>query len=847
MDLFSRKTGVRSRYENGRIVDPTALHQTPHRIGDPFLPKSGQPFCSSERVRLVISGQVQGVGFRPFVFSLASSLGLTGFILNDSRGVTIEVQGDRKALSEFSLQLELQKPSVSRIDSLRRENVAACPEESSFLIRISPAFDENTRGTSFDSLLPDTATCPDCLTELFEPKNRRYQYPLISCTRCGPRFSIAIKPPFDRVRTTLERFPLCIQCQKEFEDPGNRRFHAQTIGCPMCGPKTHFLDGEGNPVSGGDPVQNVLQALLKGEVIAIKGIGGYHLAGDARNRETVTRIRNLKNRPNKPLAVMTGDLWTASMLAHMGILAKKALLSPERPIVLLPIKKNGPLPYDLIAPDLDRIGVFLPCTPIQHLLFGKGSFHLPDSREPLALVMTSANAEGEPIALAEKEVLKIFAGKIDGFLIHDRIIHHRQDDSLICADGNNRILLRRARGWVPQAFPVGKKRSSSPRTDSPEPFVLALGGQMKTAPCQIREGKALVFPHMGDLDGERSREEYRSSVRAFLHAQGATPTALACDLHPDFYTTRMAFEWGQEWGVPVIPVGHHHAHIASVMADRGLKGPVLGIALDGFGMGVDQTPWGGELLRVDQTDAFRLGHFRTLFLPGGDRVPREPWRMGVSALCALGRGEDAEKIFSHPQAHDLANHLKSAGQTFFPKTSSAGRLFDAAYALLGGKEQLDHEGQGAMELEVWARSFRGQNQETGNGYVISEADGQGILDFLPLLEKLRMERKKEKGAALFHETLSLGVRDFAVWGRERTGIRSIVLSGGVFQNTLLSRRVSALLGQSGFSVYRPLRVPTNDGGLSLGQAWVALSRILTDIRIKKIERRIECVLPFRHA
>jgi hydrogenase maturation protein HypF len=264
-------------------------------------------------------------------------------------------------------------------------------------------------------------------------------------------------------------------------------------------------------------------------------------------------------------------------------------------------------------------------------------------------------------------------------------------------------------------------------------------------------------------------------------------------------------------------------------------------------MGVDQTPWGGELLRVDQTDAFRLGHFRTLFLPGGDRVPREPWRMGVSALCALGRGEDAEKIFSHPQAHDLANHLKSAGQTFFPKTSSAGRLFDAAYALLGGKEQLDHEGQGAMELEVWARSFRGQNQETGNGYVISEADGQGILDFLPLLEKLRMERKKEKGAALFHETLSLGVRDFAVWGRERTGIRSIVLSGGVFQNSLLSRRVSALLGQSGFSVYRPLRVPTNDGGLSLGQAWVALSRILTDIRIKKIERRIECVLPFRHA
>ena len=821
------------------------------RIAATFPPQAGQTFRSSERIRLALCGQIQGVGFRPFVFGLARSLGLTGFVFNDSRGVTIEVQGQGEALSEFSLQLDLKKPSVSRIDSLQRENIPVCPEESDFSIRSSPTLSKNSGEVSFDSLLPDTAVCQDCLFELFDPKNRRYRYPLISCTNCGPRFSITIKAPFDRFHTTLEGFPLCQDCQNDFEDSGNRRFHAQTIGCPMCGPKTRFLDGSGNPASGSDPVRKALQVLLKGGIIAIKGIGGYHLASDARNREAVVRIRTLKNRPNKPLAVMTGDFFAASTLARTeSLLAKTALLSPERPIVLLPVKKDGSLPYDLIAPGLDRIGTFLPSTPIQHLLFGKESFSRPspESGEPLALVMTSANPEGEPIALTETEVVRIFAGKIDGFLVHDRIVHHRLDDSLIRADGKSRIFLRRARGWIPQTFSVRRKKPSSLKTGFPEPFVLALGGQMKTAPCQIREGKALLFPHMGDLDGEASREGYASFLRSFLLAQGATPTHLACDLHPDFHTTRLAYEWGSEWGIPVIPVGHHHAHIASVMADRGLFGPVLGMALDGFGMGTDQTPWGGELLQVDRTEALRLGHFRTLFLPGGDRASREPWRMGVSALSALGRAEDAGKTFSHPQAHNLATLLKKTGQTFSPSTSSAGRLFDAAYALLGGKERLDYEGQGAMELEAWARSYRYPAQDSENGYTISEETGPVILDFLPLLEKLRNEQKREKGAALFHETLAMGLRDWAVRGRERTGIRSLVLSGGVFQNSLLSLRVSTLLRKSGFSVYKPIRVPPNDGGLSLGQAWVVLNRILASGgRIKNNERKIECVLPFRHA
>jgi len=453
--------------------------------------------------------------------------------------------------------------------------------------------------------------------------------------------------------------------------------------------------------------------------------------------------------------------------------------------------------------------------------------------------MTSANPRGEPIALTETEVVKIFAGKVDGFLVHDLIIHHRLDDSLILPRKKSPVFLRRARGWVPRSFSIIREHSSSLKTGSPDPFVLALGGQMKTAPCQIREGKALVLPHMGDLDGDEIREEYRSFLLSFLHAQGETPTHLACDLHPDFYTTRLAFEWGEEWGIPVLPIPHHHAHVASVMADRDLSCPVLGIALDGFGLGTDQTPWGGELLLVDRTEALRLGHFRTLCLPGGDRTPREPWRMGVSALCALGREEDAGHLFSHPQALELATLLKKPGQTFFPMTSSAGRLFDAAYALLGGKERLDDEGQGATELEVWARSFKGRSHNSEDGFTLNEVEGQGILDFLPLLEKLRREKKREKGAALFHETLALGLRKWAIWGKENTGIRSLILSGGVFQNRLLAQRVSDLLRRSGFSVYEPLRVPSNDGGLALGQAWVALNRILSgDTRIK---RRIKCV------
>jgi hydrogenase maturation protein HypF len=605
-------------------------------------------------------------------------------------------------------------------------------------------------------------------------------------------------------------------------DPANRRFHSQTIGCPCCGPKTRFLGRAGNPELTEDPVRRALTVLLSGGVLAIKGTGGYHLACDALNREAIGRIRVIKNRPEKPLAVMAGSLAGLGRIARIHFRAATLLESPERPIVLLPMLERGDLPYDIIAPGLDRIGLFLPSTPIQHLLFG------PGQENPLALVMTSANIAGWPITALESEVLEHFSGKVDGFLVHDRPVFHRLDDSLLLPEEKGPILLRRSRGWLPSVFSVGRPGRSGMD-------ILAIGGHLNVAPCRIRDGQALVLPHLGDLDGEGVREACRTFLQKVVMEQGGCPTHLACDLHPDFPSTGMALEWGQNLGIPVVPVQHHHAHIASVMADRGLSGPVLGLALDGFGLGTDGTPWGGELLVVDTLECRRLGHFRPIPLPGGDRASSEPWRMGVAALSALGRGKEASGIFSSPHVPALVEALEKPGRALFQSTTSAGRLFDAAYALLGGKESLSYEGQGAMEMEGWARKadrmlpgeqfskIAANGRPAEEGYRLS---GEGVLDFLPLLGRLVGVREKERGASFFHGILALGLRDWILWAREQTGLGTVLLSGGVFQNRILVDSLRRLLERDGIRVVEPLRVPVNDGGLALGQAWVVHSRVL---------------------
>ncbi len=756
------------------------------------------------RISLAISGRVQGVGFRPFVVRLARGLSLTGSVANVPEGVLLEIQGHRTWLGRFLEALASELPPGARIDSLRREEQPVRRNERSFVLRSSR---RGNRGEERDlsSLRPDSAVCSDCLRELFDPGNRRFRYPLISCTVCGPRYSIALGTPFDRCRTTLRRFPLCSKCRREYGDPFDRRFHAQTIGCPDCGPKTWFLEGDGGGKMEDGCLEEAAHRLREGGVLALKGLGGVHLACDAGSREGIARIRKLKGRPEKPLAVMAGSLAAAGELARISPEARRLLLSPENPIVLLPVRRNAPVLRESLAPGLDRIGLFLPSTPIHHLLFGETGRSLPP------LVMTSANPEGEPIAASLAEVLGYFRGRVDGLLVHGRPIRERQDDSLAVPEREGPILLRRSRGWVPASFSI-LRGGSLPS----EPVVLALGGHQKTAPCRIRKGRALVLPHMGDLDTLESRDLFRKTLERFVERDGGPPTHLACDLHPDFPSTRMAFDLGEAWGIPVVPVQHHHAHVASVMADRSVCGPVLGLALDGFGLGPDGSFWGGELLRVDRSGSMRLGHFAPLPVPGGARAFREPWRMGVAALQALGRGDEVLRRFRNPLAGEILAVLEGGRSGLIPQTSSAGRLFDAVYALLGGREHLSYEGQGAMELESWARKGRTDpGERLGRFHRIKS----GILDFRPLLSRLAGEPSRERGARLFHEALATGLSEWVQDGRARTGLSTVLLSGGVFQNRLLAGLFRRRLEGTGLALLEPARVPANDGGLALGQAF----------------------------
>ena len=766
-----------------------------------------------------VEGRVQGVGFRPFVLRLARRLRVTGFVANTLRGVRLEVQGEEESLGAFLEGLKSEGPPGARIDRIDQRDRSPKKGERGFFIRKSR--DGGEEGGNPSSLLPDSAVCSDCLRELFDPENRRYRYPLISCSACGPRYSIALRPPFDRCRTTLRRFPLCEMCRREYADPEDRRYHAQTIGCPDCGPKTWFLEGSGRGERREGYLEEAVARLLSGGVLAIKGLGGFHLACDAGNRQAIERIRRLKNRPDKPLAVMAGSLEAARNLAVISSGGGRLLNSPESPIVLFPARKDLPVALDRISPGLDRIGLFLPSTPLQHLMFGEAGDRLPP------LVMTSANPEGVPIAAGLDEALLFFRRKVDGFLVHGRPIRERQDDSLVVDSPRGPVLLRRSRGFVPGSFSVGRGRSASPG-----PVVLGVGGHQKVAPCRIRNGQALLLPHLGDLTDPGSREAFRETLLRFLESDGGRPTHLACDLHPDFPSSREAYAWGEEWGILVVPVQHHHAHVASVMADRGLSGPVLGLALDGFGLGADGSFWGGELLRVDRSGSRRLGHFAPLPVPGGERAFREPWRMGAAALHSIGRGDLALRRFRAPLVADVLSLLDRGENRLLPKSSSAGRLFDAAYALLGGRERLSYEGQGAMELESWARKGRvAPGERAGRFHRIKS----GILDFRPVMARLAGEASRETGARLFHEALATGLGEWVLEERERTGLGTVVLSGGVFQNRLLAELLRQRLGKTGIRVVEPGRVPANDGGLALGQAWVVWAAAGGSIRKSFVE------------
>jgi hydrogenase maturation protein HypF len=772
---------------------------------------SAQPLLRVARHSIRVRGVVQGVGFRPFVHRLATELALSGWVRNDAEGVAIEVQGAREALDRFLVRLRREAPQLARIDGLEAREQ---PIQRGAGFRI----EDSRGGAARTGVAPDMALCTDCLKELFDPRDRRWRHPFITCTQCGPRYTITRALPYDRPNTSMSRFSQCGPCRAEYDDPASRRFHAQPNACPACGPQLTLADAAGRILHVGDPIEAVMARLRQGEIVAVKGLGGFHLACDARNAMAVAKLRERKGREEKPLAVMVAGLASLEALAEVDEAAHALLESRTRPIVLLRKRAECDDMLAGVAPGIAWLGAMLPYTPVHYLLFheaagrpaGTAWLDLP---QPLVLVMTSANPGGEPIVTDNREAFERLAGIADAFLVHDRDVLVRCDDSVMryertqSSAPDRRIrFIRRARGYIPAAIKL-------PR---PGPSVLALGGWLKNTVCVTRGDEAFLSQHVGDLDNAATCRALEQTVAHLRDILQVRPECVAHDLHPDFYSTRFGADFARERGVPAVAVQHHHAHIAAVAAEHGETGRVLGLALDGVGLGADGGIWGGELLSVEGACMQRVGHLRELPLPGGDRAAKEPWRVAAGVLALLGRASEIERRFRQPGASTVVQMLARGTNT--PLTSSAGRWFDAAAALLGIRETSSFEGQAAMLLEGLADQH-GPVAPLATGYIAHE---DGVLDFLPLLEALVDCDDRPAGAALFHATFAAGLIEWTATVAARAGIGTVALSGGCFMNAILTRQVREALTLRGLRVLEAEQAPPNDGGLSLGQAWVAI-------------------------
>jgi hydrogenase maturation protein HypF len=768
------------------------------------------PVPRRERIR--VRGTVQGVGFRPFVYRLALELELHGWVLNDAEGVLVEVQGEVARLESFARRLPADAPPLARVERVERESRPA-ENTTGFSIASSQG------GAATTPVTPDAATCFDCLAELFDPADRRYRYPFTNCTHCGPRFTITQRVPYDRPGTTMAPFAMCPACESEYRDPLNRRFHAQPNACPVCGPRLTLLRADGVLQSEPDVIDAALRLIEQGQLVALKGLGGFHLACDARNAGAVARLRAVKGREEKPFAVMFANAASIAPFAQVDDSARALLESRERPIVLLDKRPGCDDTFAGIAPGASTLGAMLPYTPLHHLLFfaasgATGGTAWLAEPQALALVMTSANPGGEPLVTGNDEAVRRLSGIADAFVVHDRDICARCDDSVVRPTPSGPAFVRRARGFTPRAVRL-------PRTG---PSVLATGAWLKNTVCLTRGDEAFQSPHIGDLDNAPSCEALDEAVQHLIEILEVEPAACAHDLHPDFYSTRFAARFAGERGIPAFAVQHHHAHIAAVCAEHGAGGsvieaPVIGVAFDGVGLGTDGTAWGGELLRVEKGDFRRLGHLRSLQLPGGDRAAREPWRVAASLLHAMGRNAQISGRFTRNAASTVAEML--AKRVNCPETSSAGRWFDGAAALLGVREINAFEGQAAMQLEALARAH-GAVEPDRSSFSIG-ADGD--LDLLPLAERLADLHNAGFGAALFHATLIEAVTEWVRTASAREGIATIALGGGCFVNAILSRGIRFRLEALGLTVVEARQAPANDGGIALGQAWVGIERI----------------------
>lgn len=769
------------------------------------------------RRRLVVQGQVQGVGFRPFVYRLALELGLTGLVRNAPEGVVVEVQGARAG--EFRARLEAELPPLARIVGLEETDAEGVAGEAAFRIEASAP------GQGHAVLIsPDVATCADCLADMADPDNRRFGYPFTNCTNCGPRYTITRSIPYDRATTSMACFPLCEACRAEYENPLDRRFHAQPNACPVCGPRVWLTDRQGARLAEGpQALERLARELAEGAICAVKGLGGFHLACDAANEAAVAELRRRKTRPAKPLAVMVPDLDTARRLAEVSEDEARWLSGRERPIVLLRGRPGSALAQG-ISPDTGHVGLMLPYTPLHHVLFG-ALRKLTGPANRAALVMTSGNAGGEPICLGNREALRRLGQLADVFLLHDRDILIRADDSVVRVlpgpNGDGEIqFLRRARGFVPS--PVELPEFG----DGKAPTVLGLGPELKNTLCLTKGRQAFVGQHIGDMQNLETFGfwgEIREHLQAVLQVR---PAALVRDLHPDYLTSQWA-QGPEAGGLPVLAVQHHVAHVLAVLAENRATRPVVGLALDGTGYGADGGLWGGEALYVDpdSLEWRRLGHLAPLWLPGGEAAIREPWRIAQGALWSLGERDAGPwpwlKDF-RPGSRLVAQMLDKGLNC--PETSSCGRLFDAAAALLGLGLAVSYEGQAAMLLEA------AQDQDEAGAYECPLLEGEPlVLDTLALLRQVRDDASAGVPVGVvsrrFHLGLVAGLAALAARAAEVAGVRAVALSGGCMLNRTLATELPRLLAERGVEVLTHRLLPPGDGCISLGQAVYGLRRL----------------------
>ena len=751
------------------------------------------------RKNIIIKGIVQGVGFRPFIHKLVQNYNLSGWVLNSNQGVEMDIEGKTEDLKHFIIDIKEKLPPLARIEKIDINQLPLIGYKG-FYIKKSMVKEED----GFVLVSPDISICKDCLQELFDPHNRRFRYPFINCTNCGPRFTIIKDSPYDREKTTMSTFKMCPQCQREYENIEDRRYHAQPNACADCGPQVSLYQNK-KRLEDIDPIEEAVKLLKKGKIGAIKGLGGFHLACDATNNKAVARLRRLKNRETKPFALMSSDLEKIDQYCEIKKKEEEWLINQSRPVVLLKKKKHN-LISPLVAPNNSYLGVMLPYTPLHYILL-KDNF--------TALIMTSGNIADQPIIGDNQEALEKLDRIVDFFLLYNRDIFNRCDDSVLKIINNDNVFFRRSRGYVPHPIILDFKLKE----------VLALGGELKNTISFSKENYVFLSQYLGDLKSVETLNFLKESMESWKKMFRTNPKIIACDLHPDYLSSKYAEEIGMKRRLKVVKVQHHYAHIVSCMAENNITEKVIGVAYDGTGYGDDGNIWGGEFLLCDLKEYLRVGHLKYYPLPGGDKAVMQPWRMAYSYLYSIF-GSKAKILgmdFNRRMDDDKLSIIEKMLDKNInsPLASSCGRLFDAAASFIGIRDEISYEGQAAMELE----SFCAPGVMEGYNFSICKEEEQFIVDpreiFIDMIRDLKDKIDKKIIAAKFHNTVAEFTLDLCVKIRENTGMNKIALSGGVFQNKYLTEKVVSLLEYKGFKVFIHRKVPPNDGGISLGQAVVA--------------------------